>query len=259
MIFGCCIKKAEDVVRVREAGYDYFEFSAAALAQMSQEEFQALGQAMIAAQLPCFGFNSYSSGNPAIVGEDFSPYAAQEYAERICEGAYMLGAQTIGIGSPKARRLPEGYPRPRADAQLREFLGITVNVAKEYGLWLMLEPLHDKCCNYVNTVSEALELLRAMEIKGVGLVLDFYHMQVMGEGLDMIAKAAPYLLHTHISSCGPNLERGFPGMEDLQHYREIISALRAVGYDASLSVEPDAFDAEKAAECLRMLREAAGE
>ena len=254
MIFGCCIDKIEDVSRVREAGYDYYEFSGAALAAMSGREFQLLQMETMAARLPCLGLNSYSSGRPAIVGDGFDPGAARDYAELVCARAAELGVQALGIGAPKARMLPGGYPRARADAQCREFLGITAEVASRYGIYVMLEAMHDRACSYLNTTREALDLLQAAKLSGVGLVLDFYHMLAMGESLDTVAMAAPWLLHTHISTCGADMSRGFPGLEDEELYRSILRSLLAVDYDATMSVEAP-FDEKRAPETLAMLRQ----
>lgn len=254
MQFGCCITNTEDVARVRDAGFDYFEFSAAALAAMSEDEFEALLLAAGQAQLPCLGLNSFSSGTPALIGPAFSLEELGDYLLPLCARAGRLGVKTLGIGAPKARILPEDYPRAVANTQMREFLVLAALIAEHRGIRLVLEALHDKCCNYLNTVEEAFIYLQAARLDDVGLVLDFYHMQVMGEGLDRVALAAPRLLHTHVSSCGPNLERGFPLMDELDHYRETMAALRAAGYEGTLSIEPNSFDPEQAAESLRMLR-----
>ncbi|MBR1456140.1 MAG: sugar phosphate isomerase/epimerase [Oscillospiraceae bacterium] len=257
MLFGCCIKNVEDVARVRDAGYDYFEFSAAALAAMSAAEFEALVQASEAARLPCLGLNSFSSGTPALIGHAFSLEELGDYLLALCRRAGRLGVKTLGIGAPKARILPEDYPRAVANTQMREFLVLASLIAEHQGIRLVLEALHDRSCNYLNTVEEALIYLKAARLDDVGLVLDFYHMEVMGEGLDRIALAAPRLLHTHISTCGPALERSFPLMDELEKYRAILTALREAGYDGTLSVEPNAYEPEKAPETLRMLRLAA--
>lgn len=259
MLIGCCTGKAEDLALLSQAGYDYFEFSAARLAAMSEEEMEGLGLAMLRAGLPCLGLNSYCAGRPAMVGPDFDAAEAERYALLVCDRAAKLGVRCIGIGAPKARLLPPDYPRTRAEAQMREFLGITAGVAGQYGIYLALETLNDQVCNFLHTTDEALELLREARLDGVGLVLDFYHMALMGEGAEQIPKAAPLLLHTHVSSCGPNGERSFPLMDELAYYRQIMQALWDVGYDASMSIEPQAVEPDKLAESLRMLRRAAGE
>ncbi|MBO5497692.1 MAG: sugar phosphate isomerase/epimerase, partial [Oscillospiraceae bacterium] len=143
-----------------------------------------------------------------------------------------------------------------ADAQCREFLGITAAAAAPYGLYVMLEALNEHACNYITCVPEALDLLQAARLPDVGLVLDFYHMEIMGEGLDLIPSAAPWLLHTHVSSCGPSRERGFPQEDEYGRYRSILRALLAVDYDATMSIEPDTFEPEAAATSLAMLRRA---
>ena len=71
MRFGCCISRTEDVKKVREAGYDFFEFAGFAAAKMTESEFDTLCTVSEAENLPCIGFNAYSAKSPVIVGEAF--------------------------------------------------------------------------------------------------------------------------------------------------------------------------------------------
>lgn len=256
MKFGHCIKTVSDIEAVKAAGYDFFEFAAFAVASMTDEEFDRLCLRSSECALPCLSFNSFSSGTPRIVGPGFSAAAVEAYAERLCRRGARLGIRSIGIGSPKARNLPTDFSPGEADGQLAQFLRIVTDCAAPYGISILLEALQGQMCNYINTTAQAVEIVRRSGINNLGIVLDFYHAFCMGEDLSVVPLAAPLLRHTHISTRGEGLSRGVPQMEELALYRDILRALKAVGYDGTLSVEPDSFDDKTAAAGLAMLRAA---
>lgn len=254
MKFGCCINKTEDVARVKQAGYDYFEFSGAAAAAMSEEEFVALCAESEKYSLPCIGFNAYCAGTPAIVGARVDNELTASYAELACRRADQIGAKNIGIGAPKARMLPEEYPADKADAECAEFLRISCSAAEKYGEKLLLEAVCSRLCDYMTHTEEAVNMVKCLEIKNLAIVLDFYNMELMGEKPALAEITKPYLAHTHISTSDEGTGRGFPQEDEREKYAEIFSVLKSVGYDGSMSVEPSAFDFEQAVSCLEMLK-----
>jgi len=255
MLFGCCIDRAENIARVKAAGYDYFEFSGSVLTALSEGGFAALKEAQREAGLPCRGLNAYCGASVPIVGEGADTEKARAYAELACVRASQLGALNIGIGAPKARILPEGYPEEKAFGECCSFLRTTAEVAAKYGQQVIFEAVHDKMCNYATLTLEAVRHAEGCRDANIGIVLDFYHMEVMGEELSAAEGVFPYLRHTHISTCEPDLSRKFPPESDREKYREFLHWLKARGYNGSLSVEPSGFDAAEAASCLQMLQE----
>lgn len=254
MFFGCCINTVEDIQNAAAAGFDFYEYAGAAVARMSDGYFAQICELTEKLGLPCLGFNAYSSGIPAIVGNTFDPKQAEDYAELICARGALLGIRSIGIGSPRARLLPDGFSKAAADRQCRQFLEITCSIAARYGLSVLLEAVHDGMCNYINTTSEAVTMVQQLNLSNLGLVLDFYHMEVMGEALSSVPLSAPYLAHTHISSCGADLSRGFPTESEREIYSQRFAALRAINYNGTVSIEPDHFDCGSAARSLAMLK-----
>ena len=256
MYFGCCIRETNNIRTLKELGFDFFEFAGFVAAQMSEKEFDRICSIAEEESLPCIGFNAYCTGNPAIIGEAFDPGEIYSYAEKICSRGARLGIRSIGIGAPRARLLPPDYPPEKAMSQCRTFLEITSEVAERYSLRVLFESVHAHVCDFANTVPEAIAVLRYTERAGLGLVLDFYHMEVMGEKLDVLNMAAPWLAHVHVSSCGADLNRGFPEEHERDLYEKRFRALKEIGYHGSVSIEPDRFDADAAARSLCMLREA---
>lgn len=254
MRFGCCIRRIDDIPPAKKAGCEYFEFSGAVLADMSDGDFERLLTAARENGLPCCGFNSYCSGSPAIVGDAYSPDAAEEYALRICERGMRLGIRSIGIGAPKARRLPRDYSPERADGQCADFLRTTARIAARYGQLVLFEAVNDKLCDYAVHTSDAVRMVRSLNTANIAIVLDFYHMSMMGESAADAADAVPYLRHVHFSTAGAGLRRGFPQEEDAGEYREIIAWLKAGGYNGTVSIEPTEFDFRAAEGCMAMLK-----
>lgn len=257
--FGCCIT-AREYADAELAGFDFVELAGTELYSMPEEQFAALCAQIAAGKIPCIAVNSYCGAEPAIVGEGFDAEKTRRYAKALCARAAKLGVKMIGIGAPAARTLPEGYEKALANAQCREFLRITAETAKTYGIRVNYESLNSAVCNYGICLEEAVSLVRSVGMENLSLVVDFYHRHLAGEALYDFAGFEDLIFHTHISTCGPRAERGFPGMDELSYYREILHALRGVGYRGGMSVEAQTEDLlREGRETLRMLRLAGGD
>lgn len=254
MKFGCCISKVENIPDVKAAGFDYYEFSAAALYALGEEDFEQMKRLCIEFSLPCLGFNSFCSGNPVIVGNGFSPEDIEAYSKKISQRGKALGIKTLGIGAPKARRIPEEFPIDVADLQCREFLSIVSAVAKENGQSVLFEAVNSKLCNYAVKTMDAVKMVEHLKIDNLGIVVDFYHSSVMGETLDDISPALPFMKHVHFSTRGPGAYRGYPSDADRKEYIEILKWLKAAGYNSGISIEASEFNFDAAASCFVFLK-----
>ncbi len=255
MKFGCCIKKMEEIEKLKIIGYDGYEYSGAELSSYSEEEFAAMERLAEKSGFPCLGINAYSNGIPAFVGFGYSACESEEYAKKVCKRAHALGAKKIGIGSPKARHLPEKYESNTAMKQFEEFLTITAEVAGGYGIAVMLEPLRKSSCNFINTAEEALSVIRTVGTLGIKMVYDFYHMKANGNNyIKKVGEYKPYIDHVHISTEEDDGKRGFPIEADVEEYRDIFGSLRKIGYDDVVSIEPSGFHQALAARSLKMLK-----
>ncbi len=236
MRFGCCISPKEYAV-AEAAGFDFVEFPGATISSMPDEEFQQLCEQVSGGKVPCIAINSYCKEEPAIVGENFDEEKTRAYAELLCGRAKKLGVVVIGIGAPLARRLPPEYDGNLADAQCRRFLEVTAETSQKYGIRINYESLSSVVCNYGIKLEEAISLVRSIGMENLSLVVDFYHRHLAGEQICDFSGFEDLIHHTHISTCGPQAERGFPGMDELAYYGEIVTALKADGYDGTMSIE----------------------
>ncbi|MHC4264174.1 MAG: sugar phosphate isomerase/epimerase family protein, partial [Planctomycetota bacterium] len=137
------------------------------------------------------------------------------------------------FGSSAARRLPDGYPRDRAELELTALLARMGERAEHHGIVVCLEPLQPSECNWLNRVSEGARVVRAVSHPNVGVTADLFHMLRSEEGADAIRDAGPWIRHVHVAE---NTDRAAPGThgEDFTPY---LRALAEIGYTERMSIE----------------------
>ena len=83
MQIGCCmpVTKYDELAKI---GYDYVEFPAWQIAEMSEEDCRILAK-KLADGIPCVRLNAFCRGTPAIVGDAYCPDATREYAEKLAK------------------------------------------------------------------------------------------------------------------------------------------------------------------------------
>ena len=236
MRIGCCTTP-QNCKAVKEIGYDYVELSGCDIMDLDEIEFSDVIKMLKKLDLPCAGFNNYCRGNLHIAGPDYDLAAAKQYAKLICSRAGALGAHTVGIGAPLARALPDGYDMAKAMEQFEGFLLETANQAKEYGIIVLYEALNSKVCRLGINTKEGYDLVHKMNHPNLLMVLDFYHMLMMGEDYENIAQFMPLVEHLHISDCGTDGARDHLKPEGIPFYKASVNAARRTGYDKTISIE----------------------
>lgn len=232
MRFGVCAAP-EQADRLAEAGYDYLEASVAG--DLVPEEDEAAWaekrRLLLALPLRPEAFNSFVRTGK-IVGPEANPARLRRYVDTALTRAAQVGGEVIVFGSGGARQIPDGFPKGRADAQLRDFLGFCADGGDRTGITVVIEPLARSECNYLNLVSEGAAWARAVSRRGVRALADTYHMEQEGEPVSAITDAGDVLAHAHTADTG----RRAPGTGQYDH-AAFFQALKAAGYDGRVSIE----------------------
>lgn len=106
----------------------------------------------------------------------------------------------------------------------------------EFGIKVVLEPLNSRDVpNYfISHQREAVDLIRQVERKNVGLQFDAYHAQIMDGDLTVLIKdLAPYIGHVQIASVP---DRHEPDEGEL-NFNHIFRVLDEAGYDGWIGCE----------------------
>ena len=145
------------------------------------------------------------------------------------------------IGCSKAitctGNLVPGLTREQMRANLEKAYGLGAELAAANDFTLLLEPLNthvDHSGYYLDSSSEAAEIVRAIGSPSFKLLFDIYHMQIMeGNIIANIEKSIDIIGHFHSA--------GVPGRHELMNgeldYRQIVSRIEALGYTGAFGLE----------------------
>ena len=170
-----------------------------------------------------------------------------DYFRQLVDLCADLGGKVMVIGSPRQRNLMPGVTRRQAMRFAREVFRPSLDPAARRGVTLAFEPLGPAETDFVNTVAEAIDLVKQVNHPAFRINIDVKAMSSEPRPIaDVIRSAKGYVAHVQVND--PNLLG--PGMGEVK-YEPIVAALREIGYDGWLSVE--AFDFKAGAE--RIARE----
>lgn len=251
MRFGICTA-IENCKKVADMGYDYLEASATALAAMSEEEFAAALAGVKESGILVEAVNILFPGT-------FSLFTTPEqeiknHLELVFSRAQKLGVKSAVFGSGKCRNKPTHIPFAQAYSKIVKIIRITGEIAANYGIIIVVEPLNRTETNMINSVIEGCILACDADMQNVSLLADSYHMFKENEYMDNI-RTAGVISHTHIAL----LEgRAFPTECD-DMVKSFFAALNDIGYTGRMSIEGSAKDFEKDAPlALAVLKSLAG-
>lgn len=233
MKFGICIGISK-LDTFAAADVDYVEVNASPIAAMTDEEFEKA--AAIADKYPglVYACNGLVPATLRLTGPDVNFDEVLAYTEKCFSRLARLGVKMIVFGSSAAKHVPDGFSHEEAMEQLIRVVHIFADVAERFGQTVVIEPLRTEECNIINTVEDALNLVKAVNRKNVHGHADFYHMMQNGEKLTKFIEQVPSLDHIHIAS---PIKRNIPTPDDGANYKAMIDALRAGGYDKTISFE----------------------
>lgn len=239
MRFGICTD-IQAIAEVESLGFDYLETKLNALAALSEKEFaevcKLVGKSGIGVERCCLLLpKSMAVIGPAYVKEDLVAYLHLAFARM-----QKIGCPMVVFGSGKSRAIPSGMRYQDAFSQLVEVTKILGQIASEYAIQIVIEPLNRQETNLINSLTEGAALEAMVGLANVGLLADAFHMRKEGQSMSDIALVAP-LMHAHIATLDG---RRYPLHAD-EEVMEFFAALRESGYDQSVSIEGKSEDWQK--------------
>jgi sugar phosphate isomerase/epimerase len=184
-------------------------------------------------KLPVEACNSFLPGNLKCVGPSPLHEDILKFGETAFRRAQMAGVKTIVFGSGGARAIPEGFSRDEARNQFISLCKQLAPFAKKYDVVISLEPLNTKECNFINSVAEGGEIVKAVNHENFRLLADIYHMLMENESPANITKYGDLLYHTHIAE---KTGRTAPGVNN-DDFTPYFRALKDVKYKGRMAIE----------------------
>lgn len=209
----------------------------------SDEAFAKLREKAAACPLPILACNGFiRPAHLRCVGPEANPDQVLVWAETAFRRLKQIHGKFIVFGSSGARRIPEGWPRAKADAQFVELLKRMGPLAEKHGVTVTVEQLQESECNYINRIGEAASLIRQANHPNIRLLADLFHMMRVGDSPEDLKAALDVVVHMEIAE---KANRTVPGV-DGDDFRPFFRVLRAGGYRGAISIEGKGTDAQYA-------------
>jgi D-psicose/D-tagatose/L-ribulose 3-epimerase len=159
-----------------------------------------------------------------------------DYCKTLIDQAVVLGCPSlIGpvysvVGKADA---VEPAEQKKEWALVVKNLKVLSKYAEQKGVQICVEPLNRFETDFLNTVEQALKLVKDVGSKALKIHLDTFHMNIEQKNqADSIRKAGKLLAHFH--ACGS--DRGTPGNDHID-WKPIVKALKDIKYDGDVVIE----------------------
>lgn len=224
------------IEKVAKLGFDFLEIGCAPVNGFSMDTLKDLkkcaddnGIFLTGGYGPSADRN-LGSADPAIIQN------AKDFYYELFKRLEILGIRSIGGGLNSY--WPADYSKPidkkgdwaRSVANVRE----VAKVANDHGINYCLEVLNRFEGYLINTCAEGVQFVQEVDAPNVYVMLDTFHMNIEEDDLaEAVRHAGKYLGHFHTGECN----RRVPG-KGRTPWREIGQALREIGYDGTVCMEP---------------------
>lgn len=236
---------------IKKTGYDFVELPLMQTAALSEKAFDELccylEETGLDADCTCNLFPPFLK----VTQEHLDVPALSAYLDLSFSRLSKLGTKTIIFGSAGARNLPpdtdSGSGYRRLAALLQQYL---IPLLEQYEMELAIEPIGRGEANFINTLSDGMELVRLAAHPRVRLLADTTHMIYENENAEELSRFSEYLSHVHVSE----LHRLLPYNGYTERLSALLEQLRITGYCKSVSFESGPSSAAEMAAALQLLR-----
>lgn len=248
ILLGACRSSVEDVTVMRDLGYDFWEWAAAAAFDPTKDDawWQTQKEEIAKRPLPLRSSNGFIPGNFRLTGPAADHGPALDYAETVLRRADEIGVKTVVFGSGGARNVPGDFSAAKKDGwpnleegtrQYAEFCRALVKRVEDLKtVQVVIEPLRPNESNIINYVFQGLAICREVASPRLAQLADIFHMMMGGDDPASIVAAGPLLRHCHVADFST---RKFPGFDprETARLRPYFEALKKAGYTGGVSCE----------------------
>lgn len=164
----------------------------------------------------------------------------REYLQDLIHFCADLGGKILSHGSPKQRTIQKGWNFEEGWKRARETFESCLPTAEERGVTYCLEPLTRSNTNFINTVEEALRLIKEIAHPNFQMLVDCRSAEANeGSAAEAVRKAlaSGHLRHVHLN----DVNGGGPGFGEVA-FSPILKELIQGNYSGWASVEVFEFD-----------------
>jgi sugar phosphate isomerase/epimerase len=220
----------------------------------SDEVFAKSLEQLAASPLPVLACNGFiRPANLRCVGKEANHDEVLKWAEAAFRRLKQAKGKFIVFGSSGARRLRDGWPKDKAEAQFVALLKRMGPLAANHDVTVVVEQLQASECNFINHIAEAARLIREAGHPNIRVLADLFHMMRGGDTPDDLKAAMDVVVHIEIAE---KKDRSVPGVAG-DDFRPFFRVLRDANYRGAINIEGKGTDSQMAPAFATIAKQAA--
>lgn len=201
--------------------------------KVSDEQFRINLARFKSARVQLGAVNVFFPSDIKLVGDQLNEQLVLGYVDTVMRRCKQAGVKIIVLGSGGSRRLPPGYDSLKASRQFIDITRKMAIVAAKYNRIIAIENLNYTETNFVLSLSQAIQYVKAVNHPNFRLTADVYHMLMEHEPAEVIDQAKGLLVHVHIAE---KEERAYPGKRSVD-FVPYFKAMNRIGYKGKIMME----------------------
>ena len=256
---GWCIRAKTNVFAdAKAAGFEYVELALQDVLPLTDDDFGKLAAELHRLNLPArTGYNPIPK-QLMLVGTNVDQAKLDAHVHLLLSRAAALKLQYIDLNSAASWKVPDGFPRDKAFAQLADFCGRFANEAAKSGITILIEPMRGTDSNMITNIVEALKLVTTVNKPNFQMMVDYSFLRIQNDDLNALLAVGNHVRNVHISNPP---KRTYAMNDDESDYATFFRLLKQIHYRGGLSVHggPVTTVAEDAPKAIAFLRKHAAE
>jgi sugar phosphate isomerase/epimerase len=242
--WGKQVGELSQVVQAAAEGFEFVEAIGSLVADMSGEQFLLHKERVAAEGLP---FTACAVPLPAevrVTQRGFNLYAWMEHLKRTTQRMADLGCKRLLWSDGRARVFPVEGELTGLKEQVLQFLFMLCEVAANFQITVLVEPLGPRRTNFLNSMQEVGEFLPRVGKQNLSSLISLRELEPIGLPIARLADYRDLIDYVHMEN--PRAQEGSrvcPRPSDGCDYRPFLHALKDMGYSGEIGLPSDANDA----------------
>jgi len=230
-----------DLPGIASAGFDAVQPTVEHLMELRDEHFTLAKENLLTNNLIPEVCSSPLPPDARVTQRGFNIYAWTEYLKRAVRRTAELGCKKLVWNDGRARVLPMEGDMSGIKEQVLQFLYMLCDIAGNYGITILVEPLGPRRTNFLNSMEEMKDFLPLVGKENLSSLISLRELSEIGIGLKDAGPYSHLISHVHLEN--PMKQEGrrqAPRKDDGYDYRPFLRALHDCGYQGVITLPEEA-------------------
>lgn len=239
--WGKILVEFSDETLLSTTGFNFVQLPVDAIMNLSTDSFNYHKNQLRKLNLVPLACSSPLPADVQVTEMGFNLYVWTEYLKKAIRRIAELGCRKLIWNNGRARVLPWEGDVAGVKEQVLQFLYMLCDVADEYDITVLVEPLSPLRTNFLNTMDETSDFLGRVGKNNLSSMISFRELDEIGLNVKDIPLFIDLIEHVQLENPSHHTgQRIAPAPSDAIDYRPFLKQLKQSGYSEMICLPEDA-------------------